>query len=290
MIVVNLKGGLGNQMFQYAFGKALSIRNSDEVLLDTSGLSRANEVGDIYRPFTLSAFNIKASIASAETAARMKDPYGIFSKLWRRFSFKVLRRQNIGWNPRAARMRGDIYLDGYWQSPKYFEPFELAIREEFTLAEPLSPAAAAIAERMQSSNSIMLHVRRGDYVSNKAVAAAYGPCTPAYYERAVAYLSQHVQDPSWFIFSDDIAWVKEHLPLPGNVTYVSETPMTDPEELVLMAACKHNIIANSTFSWWGAWLNPNPEKIVAAPTPWIDAMPREYADLIPASWIQLPKY
>jgi len=289
MIIVALRGGLGNQLFQYALGRKLAVKNNDTLKLDTTGLLKANEVGDIYRPFALDAFNIKATVASTEESARFKNPYGLLSKLMRRFRFKVLRQQYVGWIPSILKKRGDIYLDGYWQSPKYFEDIRSTIVEDFTLKNGLSSVAQSIADQMKNSNSVSLHVRRGDYVSNKSVAASYGPCTPAYYEAAIATITEKVPNPTWFIFSDDTAWVKESLSFTGEVVYVSDQKLTDQEEILLMASCKHNVIANSTFSWWGAWLNQNPEKIVIVPDPWFDTRPQDHAHLIPDSWIRVPK-
>lgn len=289
MIIVALKGGLGNQMFQYALGRKLSIKNSDTLKLDTSGLSKANEVGDIYRPFALDAFNIKATVASAEESTLLRNPYGALSKALRKFRFKVLRQQNVGWFPSALKKRGNVYLDGYWQSPNYFDDIRSTILEDFTLKQGLSSVAQEIAGRMQNSNSVSIHIRRGDYVSNKSVAASYGPCTPAYYEAAIASISSKVPNPSWFVFSDDTTWVKESMQFPGAVEYVSDQKLSDQEEILLMASCEHNIIANSTFSWWGAWLNQNPEKVVIVPDPWFDTRPQDHAHLIPESWIRVPK-
>jgi hypothetical protein len=289
MIITALKGGLGNQMFQYALGRTLSLKNNDTLKLDTTGLSRANEVGDIYRPFALNAFAIEASIATPEESLRLKYPYGALSKAWRKFEFKILRRQHVGFEPSMLKKQGDLYLDGYWQSPKYFESIRPTLLKEFTLRTPMSSSAESMTIRMGSPSSVSVHIRRGDYVANPKVAASYGPCTETYYKNAVAEITKHVLSPTWFVFSDDIEWVKEHLSFPGTVIYVSGEAANDQEELLLMAACAHNVIANSSFSWWGAWLNQNPEKIVVAPSPWFDTRPQDHADLLPSSWTRIPK-
>ncbi len=289
MILIALKGGLGNQMFQYALGRTISLKNNDTLSLDTGGLSRANDVGDIYRPFALNAFAIRAQVATPEEVQSLKYPHGALSKLCRRFEFKVLLRRHVGFEPSILAKRGDLYLDGYWQSPKYFEAIRTTLLEDFTLLSPMSGSAESIANRMHVSTSVSVHIRRGDYVANQKVAASYGPCTELYYKRAVAEIIKHIPNPTWFIFSDDIDWVKDTLTFPGTVIYVSGEAANDQEELLLMAACAHNIIANSSFSWWGAWLNQNPEKVVIAPSPWFDTRPQDHADLLPSSWIQVPK-
>lgn len=288
MIIVNLKGGLGNQMFQYALGRALAIKNADDLKLDVSGLDRANDVGDIYRPFALSAFSIQAAIADQTEIQKHKYPWGLVSKLLRRFAFKVLRRTHIGWEPEILTKTGDVYLDGYWQSPKYFEDIRGVILEDFTLVHPFSPDAQRVADQMSSTTSVSIHIRRGDYTTAQT-SAVHGLCSLAYYRRSIEKILQHEKNPVWFVFSDDIEWVKQNLPLEGQVVYVSGGPLSDAEEMTLMSCCKHNIIANSSFSWWGAWLNRNPEKIVIAPTPWFNTVKDFHKDLIPQSWHTIPR-
>ncbi len=288
MIIVNLKGGLGNQMFQYALGRRLAISNEDELALDVSGLERANAVGDIYRPFALSAFRIKARIASAEDVRRLKYPYGLFSKGARAVRMKLLGQTHIGWEPEMLRARGNLFLDGYWQSPRYFTDIREEILADFTLAKPLGKAAEAACSLIAGSASVSIHIRRGDYTTAKN-SAVHGLCSLAYYERAIRIVTERTEAPHWFVFSDDIAWAKANLPLRERTTYVSGEGITDAEELTLMSRCAHNIIANSSFSWWGAWLNRNPAKVVVAPTPWFNTRDDHHQDLIPDTWITLPK-
>ncbi|MDP3402495.1 MAG: alpha-1,2-fucosyltransferase [bacterium] len=288
MIIVALKGGLGNQMFQYALGRKLALVTGDALALDLSQLDRAIEVGDVHRPFALGTFPIKASVATPEEIARIKHPYGLLSKLVRWFSSKVLRQMHVGWEPGVLTGSGDRYFDGYWQSPKYCEAIRPALLEDFTAA--LSPEARTLAHGIGETDSVSIHVRRGDYVANPMVRVMYGPCSLDYYARAVREIEERVLNPSWFVFSDDIAWVRKNLQLPKDTTYVSGQSISDVEELMLMAACKHAVIANSSFSWWGAWLNRNTKKVVVAPLPWFDTRTDGHKDLIPASWIRIPKH
>lgn len=288
MILVNLKGGTGNQLFQYALGRYLAIKNKTELKLDISGLARANAIGNIHRPFSLSAFAISSELATEDEVRRLKYPYGIISKGLRWINFRLSKDKNTLFKESAMNLPDNTYLDGYWQSPRYFEDIRETLLADFTLVEPFAGAAARYAAQIEESTAVSLHVRRGDYVKNPRTASEFGVCSLAYYTNAIAEIRTKVQDPTFFVFSDDIDWVKEHLPLGDGAVFVQDPALTDTMELVLMSCCQHNIIANSSFSWWAAWLNQHPQKIVIAPAPWFDHVPYD-ADLIPPSWIELPK-
>lgn len=283
MIIVNLKGGLGNQMFQYAFGRKLALKNNDVLKLDVAGLQRANDVGDIYRPFSLGRFSIVKNIATSAEVRELKYPYGIFSKAWRWVYLHVLRQTNTFWNPNALNKQGDIFLDGYWQTPKYFADIRDILLKDFTLTEPLGEYGEKIAEQMKNSDSVSIHVRRGDYIKNPQVLKEFGVCSENYYQQAIKVIEAKIANPTYFVFSDDINWVKDNLKVGDRAVFVSDSSLTDASELFLMSLCKHNIIANSTFSWWGAWLNQNLNKIVVAPTPWFEQSPYD-PSLLPDSW------
>jgi hypothetical protein len=289
MIIVNLKGGLGNQMFQYALGRKLALQNSDVLKLDVTGLDRAHEVGDVYRPFVLGELSIQKEIASEDEIRKLKYSHGAFSKCWRWFSFKILRHMHVGWEPEILKKTGDMYLDGFWQSPKYFEDIRDVLLKDFSLKKPFSEIGRAYADKIQNSTAVAVHVRRGDYVENPKVRSAYGECSQEYYKKAVDQVSSQVIDPMFFVFSDDVEWVKNNLDLGESTEYVSREGMSDAEAMMLMSMCKHNIIANSTFGWWGAWLNTNPEKMVIAPKPWFNENGKQFLHLIPHSWIRIPK-
>ena len=173
-----------------------------------------------------------------------------------------------------------VYLEGYWQSDKYFQDVSTQLRREISLkANGIAP--------IEDANAVSLHVRRGDYISNPVTNQFHGASSVTYYQAAIDYITQHISQPHFYIFSDDMEWVKQHLPLPQSVTYVSNGQLHDYEELVLMSHCQHHIIANSSFSWWGAWLNPSDQKIVIAPKQWFNNSAFDTTDLIPAAWIQL---
>jgi len=160
--------------------------------------------------------------------------------------------------------------------------------EEFTLNSALSFDASNLEKTISETIAVSLHVRRGDYVKNPQVLKEFGICSIDYYKRAIKHIEDSVDSPTYFVFSDDLAWVKKNLPVGEKVVYIQGENITDTEELTLMSKCKHNIIANSTFSWWGAWLNQNSNKIVVAPTPWFETQPYD-KDLILKSWIQKKK-
>lgn len=302
MIISRLSGGLGNQLFQYAYGRALSLRSGSPLKLDIDGLVRSAK-GDTPRPYLLSHFNIQAEIATIDEIRRLKYPLGIVSKGWRYASTKILRKFNVGFEPglfaryaRRAAKGGDIYLYGFWQTERYFEGAEDAVRADLTLKDPFGPAAAGIFAKINSAKrdgfmTISLHVRRGDVARDAMKNLYFGISTPEYYARAFDYLksrfSQLSIKPMVFVFSDDIEWAKQNISMPYPATYVEGAGIADYEDLVLMSSCDHHIIANSSFSWWGAWLDVSPNKIVIAPKEWIRKKRRQHRDTVPSSWIRV---
>lgn len=287
MIIVNLKGGLGNQMFQYACGRALSLRHNNRPLkLDTFGLERANKVGDIYRPYTLSHFNIQENLATEMEIKMLKYPFGIFSKIRRYTRAKVLRKFYTEFIPDVLHWSGDIYLDGFWQSEKYFKDVESVIRTDFTLRTPLLEDAKEVKTKIvNASCPVSIHVRRGDYVNSPM----HDTQNISYYDEAVRRMLELFPHSHFFVFSDDISWVQKNISFPTEATFVSFFLLKDYEELFLMSLCHHHIIANSTFSWWGAWLNESREKVVFAPKKWVNgpANYKKFKDIIPESWIRI---
>jgi len=288
MIIVNLKGGTGNQLFQYALGRHLALKNNDILKLEVEGLARANVVGDVYRPFNIEKLNIEKNIATTNEVRAMKYPHGVFSKGMRFLRFKLSRDKNILFRPQVLDWTGDIFLDGYWQSPRYFDEIRDVLLQDLQLKDGFGPAAERYAGQIRSSAAVSLHVRRGDYIKNPRVLKEFGVCSTEYYTAAMKTIEAAVPSPTYFVFSDDIAWVKEHLPVGSSAVFIEGTGITDVEELMLMSLCQHNIIANSSFSWWGAWLNQHDDKIVVAPSPWFNTSTYD-PDLIPPTWTQLPK-
>lgn len=278
MIIVRLKGGLGNQLFQYALGRKLSIKNRDELKLDATGYDY-----DELRHYALKDFKINATLATPNEINKLKYPHGLISKVWRYFSFKILRRFHVGYEEEILKKTGDFYLDGFWQSYKYFNDITETIKKEFALKKELSEEATLLIKKIETSNSASLHIRRGDYVNNNY----HDLCSPQYYQKAINHLESKMSALTFFVFSDDIDWVKNNLKIKHPTEYVSNPKLSDSEELFLMSQCQNNIIANSSFSWWGAWLNNNPTKIVITPNRWVNSHGFKINDLIPPQWTKL---
>ncbi len=300
MILVNLKGGLGNQMFQYACGRAMAMRGhkvqashsgdkTNPLKLDTSGFARIAD-SDTPRTFRLDMFNIQAEVATQDEISAVKYPFGILSKGWRFFNAKILRRFYISFDPTVLSWiknpDQNIYLDGFFQSEEYFKDFADQLRADFTPSQPLGPTAQALFDKIsRDPYGVSVHIRRGDYASEKTTNSFWGTCDIEYYKRAVAEIAVNVPKPNIYVFSDDIEWAKINLSLGFPTIFVSAPDIADFEEILLMSACRHNIIANSSFSWWGAWLNANPSKTVIAPTRWSNLHNDDwYKDIIPNTW------
>lgn len=293
MIIIKLGGGLGNQMFQYACGRALQLRRAakgkqEDLKLDVSGY-RIPEVPGDPRPYALGAFSIRAGIATAEEVRSSRYPFGILSKALRYAKAKLFRDFNIGWKPRIFSSMSGSYLDGYWQTERYFEDFAAEIRKDFALKTPLAGVARDWQEKISHDPyAVSLHIRRGDYVSHKDAAATMGAQGIEYYLMALESIQERVAKPQVYVFSDDIAWAKENLKPNVPLAFVSSPALKPHEEMMLMSSAKHHIIANSTFSWWGAWLGGNPDKIVIAPRRWAHTGNDSwYLHTVPNTWTRL---
>ena len=273
MITVRLQGGLGNQMFQYALGRALSTRHTAPLRLDLSWFSTSKN-----RTYELDCFNIPHDVERVEKVG------GIFNFLKQKKSVFV--ETTSGFNPRVFTLPDGTMLEGYWQSEKYFKDIEGIVRKEFTLKNGWGANAKKWADAITRGESVAIHVRRGDYLEQKH-REILGVLSTDYYQKAAEIILSKTKEPIFFVFSDDMAWAKENVRLPSKTEFVSDKHITDAEEMILIGLCKHQIIANSSFSWWGAWLNRNREKIVIAPKNWFVDPTRVPKDLIPASWLQI---
>lgn len=290
MIIAQICGGLGNQMFQYALGRRLAHDRGVALKLDLTPLAT-----DPLRDYACDQFAVTATVADAEELARSgvePPPRGFFARLLRGAPppvMRVVREAAFTFDPDVLAAPADAHLIGYWQSERYFVDAADLIREEFRLARPMHPARAAVhAEIAAAAAPISVHVRRGDYVSNPTAAAYHGTCSPDWYAAAMTRVAEGVDDPTFFVFSDDPAWARDNLPSDRRRVFVA--PLDDGrdgEDMHLMAACRRHVIANSSFSWWGAWLDPSPDKRVVAPARWFASAPHDTRDLLPSSWERL---
>lgn len=260
-MIIKIKGGLGNQLFQYAYGRSLYF-SGKKIIFDIS-FFKSNKK-DIAREFKLNNFNISKDI-NFENKENVL--FNFFLKLKRKSGFAV---------------------DEYFQNEKYFKNIEEIIRREFTLKNEIGKCAKQVEEEiLNSKNSVSLHIRRGDYIDDLKTNSYHGTCNLDYYNRAVEFLKEKLGGINIFVFSDDIDWVKNNLKL-YNVVFVSNSDIKDYEEVILMSKCQNNIIANSTFSWWGAWLNTNKNKIVIAPKVWFNNKEAdEKNEIVLKNWIKM---
>jgi hypothetical protein len=211
----------------------------------------------------------------------------------------VFAQPHYHYYPDWLNLPDDLYLSGYFQSEKYFGTIQDKIRQWYTPSKPLDDKNAALLAEMKTKESVSLHVRRGDYTA-ASFNSFFGTLPDDYYQRAVAHINQQIKAPAFYIFSDDIAWCKANLKVGDSPVFVDHNRGDDSfKDVLMMSGCKHNIIANSSFSWWGAWLNADPSKTVIAPTKWFNqsyytgkgnVYPTRYyntSDLIPPGWLRL---
>lgn len=292
MIVVRLTGGLGNQLFQYAVGRYIAEIHRTILKIDISGFETYK-----LRKYSLSPFNIHENFASPEEVAALTvRKRGIAERVIRRVLHKppkpastyIREKKLFHFDPDILDLPDGVYLEGSWQNEKYFADIETIIRQEFTVKITQASKDKELAEQIASCESVSLHIRRGDYVSNPHTKQFHGTCDRDYYLRCVERLTQTVKNPHFFIFSDEPGWAHNNLKLPYPMTIVDHNKADkNYEDLRLMSQCKHHVIVNSTFSWWGAWLSQNPEKIVFAPKRWLKSDDYDPKDLIPDKWIKV---
>lgn len=292
MVISHIIGGTGNQMFQYAAGRALSLAKGQRLLLDLGDFPdyRLHQGFELSRVFNVNAESATAGLVHAMLGWRASR---LAKRLLRRPGFARLRgarfvaEPHFNYWPGFPGLSGDCYLYGYWQSERYFKPFEADIRRDFTFRVPLSGRNAELASEISRSQAVSLHVRRGDYVDDARNRNLLNVCAPEYFRAAVDHIAERVERPVFYVFSDDMAWARQNLHLAFPCVYVDHNRQAESyRDMQLMSLCQHHIIANSSFSWWGAWLNPNPEKLVVAPTKWfLNGI--DDSDLIPKGWVRL---
>jgi hypothetical protein len=245
------------------------------------------------RFYELGVFGISAECAPSDEVASLSRPAGRSIRWWlpkccRSSSMLAAIERHFHFDSQVLLLPDDVIVDGYWQSERYFADVADLVRREFSFKRSAGGRNAEVAAEIAACNSVSLHVRRGDYATDPVVMAMHGVCSLDYYDRAVEYIVERVSDPVFFLFSDDPDWVREQLKVHGSVRVVDHNgPDAGCEDLRLMGQCNHHIIANSTFSWWGAWLNLNPDKIIVAPKQWFADESLDTTDLLPASWVKL---
>jgi len=293
MIIIRLSGGLGNQLFQYALARSLKERSGFDVKIDSSFL-KSSQVGLTKRDFLLDKFKISISVSNKADMSKVGIPktsnsiINIIFKIKESivpFRYKkIIYDTSLVFNKRFLNLRDNKYVVGSWLSAKYFQDIRNILLREIVLKEQLSEKAQTILNNIKNCNSVSVHIRRGDYVKYPKFVL----CSDLYYKEAIEYIKKNTNNPTFFVFSDDVDYVMKNMNFGENNRFVSNSNIKDYEELVLMSKCSHNIIANSSFSWWGAWLNQNTNKIVIAPKIWrTDG--KNIADYVPGElhWIRL---
>lgn len=283
MQIIRILGGLGNQMFQYAFYKSLN--NSEENLLDITDFNhyKLHNGFELEKVFQLK--NVKhAELRDIEVLSDCK--LDVLSRIKR----KIVGRKKthiiesyLHFDEKYGNMK-NVYFDGYWQSEKYFKNIEKEMRKEFIFPEFTEKQNTEIFEKIEKMNSISIHIRRGDYLNHPLYSNI---CSIEYYEKAINYVKNKIEGPVFFIFSNDIDWCKENFSFEEAYFVDWNIGEKSFRDMQLMSSCKHNIIANSSFSWWGAWLNNNLDKIIIAPSKWLNDERVDIDDIIPEGWIKI---
>jgi len=301
MIIVMLQGGMGNQMFQYAAGRALAIRNNTFLKIDLSFIKNGVLGGNVdYRNYGLNNFCIVEDIIGEEELNHFIKRSRLFSKLkisWLnrktgyRFPLsKMVSQKGHGYDPEFMKLSNNSYLIGYWQNVKYFAGSEEIIKQDFMFKNLPNQSNTALLSKIMNCESVAIHIRRGDFKNLPVL----GTTDKEYYLRAINYLVKKLSKPVLFFFSDEMKWVKENFNTISSANFIYYSDIntssgSEADDLRLMSNCKHNIIGNSTFGWWGAWLNSNPDKIIIAPEKLFadPAIDNQLQGMIPDNWVRL---
>ncbi len=296
MIVIKLKGGLGNQMFQYSFGRKLANLNKTDLFLELSSYRKKYFKKIIKNILIISleclkSGRIKKSLQKIRQDKRQYNLkfFVLDNKIKRIYTTnlpEIAETKEFYFDKNLLHRGNNFSYDGYFNNEKYFTDITNIIHEDLKLKKRYQEKIPKeLVTKILQSASISLHVRRGDYIHNKKINKFHGTCSITYYKKSIEIIKQKINNPHFFVFSDDIEWCKENLELSIETTFMSN--LKNYQDLYLMSLCKHNIIANSTFSWWGAWLNSSPNKIVIAPKKWFNNKKIDIRDLIPKKWIKI---
>jgi hypothetical protein len=290
VIVVRLAGGLGNQMFQYAAGRSLAKARNTELKLDISSYATQS-----LRSYRLGYLNICEQLASPEDMAQFGTiAMGRLAHWKRRLrqwvaatanSYVLEERHPLRFDRRIVASPDNTLLLGYWQNERYFSAIRETLNNEFQPRYALESYSLKVAETIRDTAAVGVHVRRGDYASNRQTRAIHGLCSPDYYERCGQAMVEQLPQAHFVVFSDDIGWAKRNIRFPRAVTYVQRDERDrDYEDLHLLSLCRHFILANSTFSWWGVWLANAQDGIVYAPQRWFATNKYDTSEFIPSQW------
>ncbi len=286
MVIVVIKCGLGNQMFQYALYKSL-LDNKKEVKLDISWFKTNQDHNglELEKVFEIGPFDIASKRELNLLREYKKD---LFSKFKRKiFGFKkkhyTEKKMNFKYNKKIFQ-KDNIYLDGFWQSENYFYNIKEDIFDIFKFRKIIGKRNIDLAETISNSESVSVHIRRGDYLQDENLG---GVCNNSYYLESVKILQTKLKNPFFYFFSDDPDWVKKTFNLDRMKVIDWNTGINSYLDMFLMTKCKHNVIANSSFSWWGAYLNNYKNKIVIAPKVWFNDNLHKDNDIVPKKWLKI---
>ncbi len=289
MIITKITSGLGNQLFQYALGRHLAIQNNTRLWFDLRYYHKTYET-DTPRHFKLDRFTIDYDLLDSSPWLYVSKATRLLPGRSLRPIFDTRKEQQFHLDPAVLQTKGTfITLDGFWQSEAYFVGSESTIRKELTFNRTPGPNFDRFRQQIEQANTpVSVHIRRGDYVNHPEFSQSFGTLGLDYYEAAIKRVSDQFPNSSLFVFSDDPGWVQEHMHfnLPP-IFVINSGADADVDDLQLMSLCHHHIIANSSFSWWGAWLNSRSEKLVIAPKQWFLNKPWNTENLVPKSWLKL---
>ena len=280
MIITKLKGGLGNQLFQYAAGRAVALHHKVPLKLDLTIL----KTDKLHNGYRLDQFAIQADIATDNEIVKLKGGNNVLISALRKAGLvkkkSYFKEKRSSYFDRGIFKNNFVYLNGYWQNELYFSNIRELLLEELSPISSMNDLGCAYLEQIKKTNSVSLHVRRRDYLTLENI----GVLDVDYYMKAVEYIRKNLEEPTFYIFSDDLDWCKKSLGFLDGCIYVDRT-QTEIDDLKLMSFCQHNIIANSSFSWWGAWLNQNLKKTIIAPKGWLLNDPGSSNVILP-DWVK----
>jgi len=295
MIIVKLDGGLGNQMFQMAIGRILAEKNQTFLTFDKTFFNyNKRRLGHTPRNYELRIFEESYLFAGEKEILnfhRLSTINRIKRKLGLNYP-KSFRESSFDFNSRVLNQKAPVYLRGFFQSYKYFKGYEELIKKIFVFPQNcLEEINQELLKHIKDSSTLAIHIRRGDYVQDKSIQQYHGNLTTEYYLKAISTVVSKISGLTLIFFSDDNQWVKKEFQnLDHQKMFVDyNTGANSWKDMFLMSCCNHQIIANSSFSWWAAWLNENPDKMVIAPKKWFEKSEKDMntKDLIPPQWIRI---